>query len=94
MRLSSLRAPKWWQRLWRSRYPMGAEAALVLYPEDGARTYTIRPMGCGCGYRVSLDGEVLGHHCPTLGMAIRRARDHAAGVWPDPDRGDLTRGTM
>lgn len=78
MRLSGFHMPRWWQALWRRRYPMGAQGRLELLPTESGERYLIEPMPCGCGYRVWWAGGQIGSHCATLGAAIRQARRHAA----------------
>lgn len=77
MRVSGFHMPRWWQAVWRRRYPMGTQGMIELYVEGVA--YRVRPMGCGCGYivRTAWTGGRIGSHCPTLGGAIRQARRHA-----------------
>ena len=77
MKVSGFHMPRWWQNLWRRRYPMGPQGMIELYVEGVA--YRIRPMGCGCGYivRTAWTGARIGGHRPSLGAAIRQARKHA-----------------
>jgi hypothetical protein len=84
MRLSSFKMPRWWQALWRARYPMGPTGWIDLSVDAVDRPYAlpevyrIEPMSCGCGYTVWTDiNQQVGGHYPTLGGAIRAARRHA-----------------
>lgn len=81
MRPSSARTPRWWQALWRRRYPCGVEGR-ILVELDPYHRYVIRPMGCGCGYRAFYlrpagGQERLGCHCPTLKGALRQIKHHS-----------------
>jgi hypothetical protein len=73
MKFSSLRMPAWWQAMWRRRYP-----GVLIKVKTYKGTYAIKPMGCGCGYKVyDPDGERCGSHCPTIRGAMRRVRKAA-----------------
>lgn len=87
MRLSGFHTPRWWQAIWRARYPMGVDGSLMVVAKvTGAHhlTYKVRPMPCGCGYCVYRFGDRIGPHKATLGGAIRQARRHAASYAREP----------
>jgi hypothetical protein len=82
MQLSSMRTPKWWQRAWNRRFPTTADGLIIVIPPDGDE-YVVRPMRCGCGYRVFAPGDFLASrhmpgHSPTIRGAMRRVRKHYA----------------
>lgn len=79
-RPSNAKMPGWWQSLWRKRYVCGVQGWITV-TFDSDCWYAVRPMGCGCGYRVYYMGDTrCGYHCPTLRGAMRQIKRHHRSV--------------